>query len=414
MAISVILPGINYQSHSMKILYSALVCTSLFLQAGCATVTTTKQASQVIRLLGEREPEKGKLETMVEDKSYGVQNLAAQVLGITSKTREKKLDEASVRYEKNETEPVPRGLAQDPVVKKLVESQITGGEATFGAGELKQFATDFFKTMEDPYDEHQTSLLVRAGKEGRLAFGNLMTAYFMACQKGNFVLRDGTVLGKPKATVKLTDGKISGSVDNDTLVGLLTVFYEALYDYGLATPVYYQTKKGEATYKEEYKESPAGSGEYVKVYKKQDPQTEKDFLVGGKAPTAAAFFEERSLVEDYGRKSPADNRDFTVKEFQFVRYCAGLAADRSKGLSGLIVRSRGSVDAGMFVIGSFSVGNNETLAKVVETSLASASGRLTEQGLLKAFGRYRGDKSLVNELLDHYKELYEKISKLDK
>jgi len=413
MTTSVIHVGINYQSNSMRIVCSTLVGSALLLHAGCATFTTTQESSQVMRLLGEHEPAQGKPE-MIEDKPYGVQNLSAQVLGIVSKTRADKFNTASVRYEEGETEPVPRGLVRNTVVKKLVESQVTGGGVTFGAGELKQFAEEFFRTMEDPYDVKQTELLVRAGKVGRLAFGNLMTAYFIAYQKGNFVLRDGTALGKPKSTVKLADGKISGSVDNDTLVGLLTVFFEALYDYGLATPVYYQAKQGEATYKEEYKESPAGSGEYVKVYRKQDPQTVKDFLVGGKTPTAAAFLEVRKLVEDYGKKSPADNRDLTVTEFQFVRYCTGQAADRSKDVAGLIVRSLGSVDAGMFVIGSFSIGNNETLAKVVETSLASASGRLTEQGLVKAFGRYRGDNNLVNGILDHYKELYDKITKLEK
>lgn len=368
----------------------------------------------MLTLLGEREPAKSKMEALVEDKAYGVQNLAAQVLGITSKTRADKFQVASVRYEQDETEPVPRRLARNPVVKKLVGSQVSETKVSFSPGELKRFASEFFDTMEDPYDEEQTKLLVRAERNGRLAFGNLVTAYFMAYQKGSFVLRDGTALGKPKATVKLAEGRISGSVDNDTLVGLLTVFSEALYDYGLATPVYYQAKQGDVTFKEEFKETSAGSGEYLKFYKKQNPQVEKDFLVGGKTPTAAAFLEVRPLVDTYAGKSPAGTRDLTVKELGFVRFCSSLAADRSKELSGLIIRSLGSVDAGMFVFGSFSIGNNETLAKVVETMLASASGRLTEHGLVKAFGRYRGDNKVVNELLDHYKDLYDKISKLEK
>ena len=62
--------------------------------------------------------------------------------------------------------------------------------------------------------------------------------------------------------------------------------------------------------------------------------------------------------------------------------------------------------------GSFAFGNNDTFAKIVETTLSCLSGRLTEYALTEAFVPYRGDKDEVNLILDHYKEIYDQIAKL--
>jgi hypothetical protein len=406
----------------MKKHTNILVLLSAALLTGCASVTTTRQASQMLTLLGTKPSPDTKLERALDDKPYGVHNLAGQVLGISSPKKAQAFSASAVKYSSEDTAPIPAGLERNSVVKKLVENQITGGDITFGAGELKKFASEFYTAMADPYDAQQYAKLSKAQSKSELAFGNILLGYFMAYQKGNFSLRDGTALGKPKISISYTNGTVGGSIDNDTIAGLLTVFAEAVFDYGLGTPVYYQLNPGKQTWQEDYKaiivtnETTATTitNGYQKIYQKVTGPDEKDFLVGGKTPTAAAFLPTRKLVDAYKDKSPADSADLTVKEFQFIRFSATEAADRSKDLSGLIVRSFGAIHAGQFVYGSFAIGNNDTLAKIVETTLSCLSGRITEYALAKAFGAYTGDNKEVNLILDHYKDIYDQIAKLDK
>ena len=103
---------------------------------------------------------------------------------------------------------------------------------------------------------------------------------------------------------------------------------------------------------------------------------------------------------------------YDTPKYHFIRYSATQAADRSKDLSGLIFRSFGAIHAGQFVYGSWAIGNNDTVAKIVETSLSCFSGRLTEYALTEAFVPYLGGNNDVNLILDHYKEIYDQIARL--
>jgi hypothetical protein len=70
----------------------------------------------------------------------------------------------------------------------------------------------------------------------------LFEAYYIAYANGQFVTRDGTVLGKPTANVSVTNGTFQGSLPNDTVDGIVTVFAEALNDCIFNTPLFYSGK----------------------------------------------------------------------------------------------------------------------------------------------------------------------------
>ncbi|PWU19766.1 MAG: hypothetical protein C5B50_05770 [Verrucomicrobia bacterium] len=155
----------------------------------------------MLALLNQKPPAEADLMMKLDTRPYGVQKLAQQVLGGIGEKRETAMNVAfsasPVKYSPDEKSPIPAGLARHSVVKKLVQNQITGGDIKFSPGELKDFACEFYTVMSDPYDPQQYKILATAKSNSEIAFGNVLLGYFMAYQKGNFVRRDGTALGKP-------------------------------------------------------------------------------------------------------------------------------------------------------------------------------------------------------------------------
>lgn len=72
----------------------------------------------------------------------------------------------------------------------------------------------------------------------------LFEAYYIAYANGKFILRDGTVLGKPTASMSFTNGVLTGSIPNDTVDGIVTVFSEAMSDSIFQTPLFFARTTG--------------------------------------------------------------------------------------------------------------------------------------------------------------------------
>lgn len=72
-------------------------------------------------------------------------------------------------------------------------------------------------------------------------------------------------------------------------------------------------------------------------------------------------------------------------ELKGIRYLSGLASDQSKVLSGLAIRAFGDLEIGFAVGGHFSFGDNDTLAKVLDTIFEVASKRIVEASAYDGF-----------------------------
>ena len=109
------------------------------------------------------------------------------------------------------------------------------------------------------------------------------------------------------------------------------------------------------------------------------------FLNGtGKIPTLAKILRERDehksptikgLVEE--ERTVADKEGLNKSEVCVVHYFSGLSGDSSEAISGMIIRSIGGSNLGFVVAyGKFSVGDNETLMKLIDSTVKTFSSDL--------------------------------------
>src|SRR5947209_8792977 len=123
----------------MKPLCTIFPILSAFLLTACTSVTTTKDATQMLALLGQKPSKDAQLNAALNARPYGVQNLAQQVLGVSPANKAPVINAWRINYAAQEKAPIPASLARNSIVKKLVTSQVTGGDITVGAGEMKSF-----------------------------------------------------------------------------------------------------------------------------------------------------------------------------------------------------------------------------------------------------------------------------------
>ena len=370
----------NNQSFRLMILTGIMV-----LSCGCQSISTSRPAAGVI------------------DRLYALEKTHPPTSGAPSGTS---------GLTKHLLEHLPPILQHDPIATTLLSHVTATNTCDLGicASDLKEFARKFHEFMNAGLFKNLNDPEKLKAAYGTPTLENVLLAYYTAYQKGKFVLRDGPTLGAPKLHIKSSSGKVSGSVDNDTTVGLITVFQEALFDcagkdLGMAAPLYYKTITT-TNWVEDHIPSSVPD-HYLQVFKPDVKEKDRDFLLNGKVPTAALIFTNN--VCEIIEKKPNAKKGVTEKELQFVHFASGLAADQSKHLAGFIVRSLGSMDAGMFVMGSFSIGNNETLAKIIETLMACNSRRFTEHELLVLFRNYDGKDPAVNAILENYDWVYNLI-----
>lgn len=73
------------------------------------------------------------------------------------------------------------------------------------------------------------------------------------------------------------------------------------------------------------------------------------------------------------------------KELKLIRSLSGLAGDRSKILSGAVYRLFGGAEISFVIGGNFSFGDNETLAKILDTLFEVAAKRISEEIAYQGF-----------------------------
>jgi len=160
--------------------------------------------------------------------------------------------------------------------------------------------------------------------------------------KNGYVDREGAVYKRPE---------IKTSIGNDIITAVALIALEGVFDGILNVPVYKDA-----------------SGKF---------QTAK-----GVEPTVHKL--KFTNAEEIVSKG---NDGITELELKAIRYLSGLASDQSKALSGLVVRAFGDLEIGFVIGGHFSFGDNDTLAKLLDTIFEVSSKRIVEAGAYKGFSK---------------------------
>src|SRR5438094_922107 len=110
------------------------------------------------------------------------------------------------------------------------------------------------------------------------------------------------------------------------------------------------------------------------------------------APTAATW--DQTLAMEATAQT-----NVTLREARAIQVFSGMAADRSGAISSALVRSFGGAELSVVIGGKFSIGDNETLAKVVDTWVEATSRRLAEAVFYKQF-LSPGEPDGIQDMLD--------------
>jgi len=230
---------------------------------------------------------------------------------------------------------------------------------------------DFVKRLAEDI-QHQRYALLSVGQQPlgdpEITLPKLLSAYLSAYFSGNFVDRNGGVYSKPKIGTVIT---------NEALNGLATVALEALIDYEVLQhkqcvyfPVYFTTRKTEAKFLTKDGKIPTLA---KVVYRMKQ---------GGASDDKPEYYEFAPLVVSVSESDTAVTQRLAV-----VRYFGGLTGGGAQALTGLIVRDFGGINAGLpMVLGKLSIGDNETLSKLIDTVVETIGRRLTEAAVSTALG----------------------------
>lgn len=262
----------------------------------------------------------------------------------------------------------------------------------------------------------KTAAVAAGAKPGTVDVMTLMEAYFIAYGEGKFTLGDGTVLGKPSASIVFTNGSLASSIPNDTAQGIVEIFIEAINDSIYQTPLFYSLTQT-TTYtnfwvpaQEVYASLPGKYNDsYVELYR-ESKTSNKDYFLKGAVPTSSKFL-PCYQVEVAGANGKKPDTGLTQQEVQFIRAVSSLTSKQSQALGSLIFQTFGGASAGQFVFLHFSVGNSATLSGIVSVLLSSSSYHFSEWELTNVFLEYDGMDPTVNLMLQHYQDLLSIVTK---
>jgi hypothetical protein len=287
--------------------------------------------------------------------------------------------------------PLPQDLAKSKVTKAIVISLKDAylgkpiDDTSLDAGDFKNFANISLREGMSV-----TQMLSNTGpaqlriaqfeSTGAVTFEAIFTSYFVAYYQGKFVDRYGGTLSKP--TLGMTIG-------DDTITGAFTVLLNAMFDYATMGSVW----KDPITFT-------WTSGKPAQF------QTANNQM-----PTLVAVIESTNNITDPNAQPPTvpgtleslapdGKTGMTAQKQRIIAFASGLDSDISGALADLITRTFGGIHIGVVVLGGkFSIGDNDTLSKIVQTAADIFVQRATEAPLatyLYNLGTPReGEKSLV-------------------
>jgi hypothetical protein len=253
-------------------------------------------------------------------------------------------------------------LKESSLIRKFVQASrsavIDGKKSSvlFSSEDFKQFTSDTLPLLMAGDETGQATAkeeavpVSGARVAGSRAFDAAMferiQKYLIVYFKGKFVDRNGRKLSKPE---------VKENIGNDTITGVFTVVFEAVSDSLFRLPVFF--KVGE-------------NNQHVCL------------TASGELPTAVILDENLKVL------TGADNDPniaFTAREAAAIQYLSNLAGDQSKIVSGFVFRLFNNVEVSFVIGADFAVGDNDTLAKLVDTFFEVGSRRTTEVSFAKYF-----------------------------
>ncbi len=266
--------------------------------------------------------------------------------------------------------PLSKDFIKDPSVKRLLEAtreevHRTGKRnKSLNILKARKLASNIARSINTIYDdpvrqeamlESLHSMQMAAEKPNKkiidIRLDAILFAYMQSYLEGTFVDRGGTTISKPDISAKL---------GNDTITSFEKILLEAVYDYAMLTPIMHdksdKSHEKEVTPTSEH-EGLAGAG------------SGKDSKAPSK-PTFVVLFPD--LYEEVSVEP--DARGITSAELKFMTFLRGMGSEQSKHLASLITRFIG----GFAFVGKLSVGDNDTLAKVVATLCEEFTADTTE------------------------------------
>lgn len=378
---------------------NVLSITGILLLSGCSSLKMknpstylTQQATPSVRIL-----EFGSQ----ENENPGLNILAHQVLGKPkkSKTELSQMSKASkphISYYPDE-DPLSVEMRDSAVVKKIIESWINKTDISLSRSDFADFAEALDKQLlRTSLDANVQNKISVARTNGQISFDDVLLRYAKAYIQGNFVLRDGTKLAKPSGSISFKDGAINASTDNDTLVGLTTVFFEAFYEFIFPTPVLADIGAIIS-----YSQAPQDTGKndsdnkrlYAMLYHQE--RTNNYFSDTNSVPTVEKenLFPVEQIVSD-------GNSGISEKELKAIRYVSGILSEGSKSLSSVAFKNLGGIGVSFLGFVKLSLGDNDAVGKLVETSFAVFTRRSLENGLYRFFSSYKlGTNTGTDQLL---------------
>lgn len=369
-----------------------------------------------------------------DKKSYGLKILADQVLGpehdckeITNPyknnrdiptSKETKKTVSQPKYYEPEpahkdanpekANPLSRQMAKSGTMKELMRTQCgIDRDLEVGYFDLKEFIEalhiEYIRAFADD-NVRKNILNAQNAQQGGLVFSKVLLTYAKAYYKGEFILRNGAQLAKPSTDIGFDkDGVFIISTDNDTLIGLTTVFLEALSEFAFPTKVIIGANK-KPTFEKEYREikkSPPKNGTAGEdrclskksqtaddifcdlIYKRKDVP---DYLTDSNLqPTVLTldsdFFKNNCEITKEDCLVNRGEKGVSQIEFDALQFIPGYVAHGSKMVLGTTLRSVGGLGVSFGAFGKFSIGDNDALSKVVETAIEVLSRRLLEYNL---------------------------------
>jgi hypothetical protein len=199
----------------------------------------------------------------------------------------------------------------------------------------------------------------------KITWDGIAFHYFAAYYKGEFIDRTGGKLSKPD---------IGKKISNETITSALTVGIESIYDFAVLSaskgpedliikaPIVFSGDAGKEQFQTADHNKPTLAVLSQKLLGQQGPIKEWPYVV------------ERVKNNDKVGISPA--------KIKVIRWASGVAGDGAGSLSDLIMRTFGGINLGVTfgggLLGKVSIGDDDTLAKIVATTVESVAHRGSE------------------------------------
>ncbi len=218
---------------------------------------------------------------------------------------------------------------------------------------------------------------VSRGKGTTKKLDRILVAYFTAYANGEFIDRNGTDVAKPS---------VNGGVNNEAITGLVTVFWEALFDFWTDVPVLAEADPKETYSEANVKYVPASQpstpedAATTKLYNKFYTKSFEDIYLtdGNKIPTALKLKAARlERLVAQGKKGIDD------LEAKAIKSGSNLAGKKASALAAGLFGFIGKINIGFVFMPGFSVGDDKTLMEIVKVTAEVATRRGTQAVLYK-------------------------------